>query len=833
MTSVADKLRATGKAEFNGWTATTRSTVSSIPKQTTNDTAPRDWVAGQPTILKREETPITPSSNEQPQKKETPSGTLSPQAKETQLRKVEELNNNINPNWLEWRDVRNEIFTRNRLAWAKSWTDIAKQFNEWLIWQEELDFIKQSDPELFASTTQAIQTQRDIARANGTSTVVTNTWVGNLSNDTDVNNAIDVLQNINNNAVARMEALSASQLSTEEIYNKYLDTPELNAKAEKYNTVQAEIIELNNIMKQTEDDIREQKWWQASESYIRALASKQNKDIQRQIDMLEDDLFFAQSDYNTALSSAERLFTFEAQEQAQEYARQESIIQTQLWMDLQTFNLAWDTLLQDKASEEKEYWYNRELEDKKALLESSEAQQQASMLWMRENWFDNSHLIQHTDENGNLHIYDTQKNSVVHTIGNNTWSSTWTNTVTTWFSSDWIPEFTAYTSWDWNASAKYPWANDWTEYSSYFWKVWSWVITSYWWEHDWYTWIDIGWSIWDPIPASVWWVVTKVVTWKVNDKNGAYGNYVDVKDANWNIHRYAHLDTANVKVWDNVAQWQSLWWLGNSWNSTWPHLDYTIRGSDWSLMKSNKIAWFLNGLEWVEWESKVEFNENRASSYLSYMEWWWLPTNAVLGEFGWADKFTKEATQWYIETKTKELAEVWYDLKNPQLLIAQDPKNRETLVSDLKTLASHKSKVEWIVEDIRENWFPRQWAYWEGAIMLAKVRALQLEAKEEDWFNLWVLTWPDLDLIEDILPTPWVFNNVWLSDDEIIEIYENYQYQYVDILNDQLSAQGIVLEQKVNADYRTAWEMIMEMNNAEWEFEDYINTDLFIPKLVE
>jgi len=664
MTLVADKLKATGKKLFNGW----QDPASSIPKA---------WVKQE----NAPKTPIVASPNDKSEPQIAQGGqSIQPRQSNAQ-EKAEQINENINPNALEGRDVRNELFTRNRLAGAKNWADIAKQINEGLIGNEELDYLKSNDPDLHADTIAEVKRIRDVNKVNQTTPTA-------LVNDEGVAEYVNIFQTINDNAVQRMSALAESRLSTEEIYNKYLDTPELNEKAEKYNAIQSEIIELNNIMKQTEDDIRAQKWWNASESYIRALASNQNKALQRQVDALEDDAYFAQTDYNTALSSAERLFWFEVQEQQFEYETQNAIIQQELWMDLQAFWLAWDLMLKDKENEEKEYWYNRDLEDKKALMSASEEQQQASMLWMRENWFDNSNLIQVSDWD-NLHIYDTNTNEIVRTFNwTGSSNSNNNNNSNSNGNDNSSPSDTNYTTTNWDDYFKALWWEDW---------YWSAQTKKYWW-------VDFALAKWTNIPSPITWEVVNVVTWQGKANSPSYGNYVDVKDSNGNIHRFAHLDWANVSIWDSVNAWDSLWKVGNSWytltdwwtrvptdeewkNGRWSHLDYSIKKADWSFMAWTDVKWYLNQLSSWEPVKDLEYLEKNIFGKLTPWSKW--------------EKEKREEDLWfYIDNKDKDWLKDFIS-NSVASSLTWDPKNA---FLESKNLNKRFWQLRELIIDFRDAW---------------------------------------------------------------------------------------------------------------------------------
>lgn len=94
--------------------------------------------------------------------------------------------------------------------------------------------------------------------------------------------------------------------------------------------------------------------------------------------------------------------------------------------------------------------------------------------------------------------------------------------------------------------------------------------------------LDVANDIGTPIPAFAPGVVVDAATGK-KQGDAAYGNYVVIKDAQGNLHRYSHLSNEYVKVGDVVQKGQTLGAMGNTGQSystsggTGSHLDYRIK----------------------------------------------------------------------------------------------------------------------------------------------------------------------------------------------------------------------------------------------------------------
>ncbi|RKJ74455.1 hypothetical protein D7X33_19385 [Butyricicoccus sp. 1XD8-22] len=112
---------------------------------------------------------------------------------------------------------------------------------------------------------------------------------------------------------------------------------------------------------------------------------------------------------------------------------------------------------------------------------------------------------------------------------------------------------------------------------------------------DWHQGVDIGNAMGTPIVAVADGVVTKVISSCAQSGPCAattYGNYVRVKH-NINGHAYetlyAHLMTTQVSVNQTVKQGQVVGLMGNSGNSSGPHLHFEIHNGNWTWPPDNAI----------------------------------------------------------------------------------------------------------------------------------------------------------------------------------------------------------------------------------------------------
>lgn len=144
------------------------------------------------------------------------------------------------------------------------------------------------------------------------------------------------------------------------------------------------------------------------------------------------------------------------------------------------------------------------------------------------------------------------------------------------------------------------------------------------WNHDSWTHagIDIISSVKTPVYSMSNWIILNLKTCEP-DKCEWFGNYMVIAtNFKWDVIAwfYGHLDSINpnLKIWDTVKRWDLIAFIGNSWNSTAPHLHFQIN----KIWKSENLkninieeqlyqGWYHN-LEWVKQKTydPIEFIES-------------------------------------------------------------------------------------------------------------------------------------------------------------------------------------------------------------------------------
>jgi len=92
----------------------------------------------------------------------------------------------------------------------------------------------------------------------------------------------------------------------------------------------------------------------------------------------------------------------------------------------------------------------------------------------------------------------------------------------------------------------------------------------------WHNGQDIALPIWTEIFSPIDWMI------KIKDsQNDWYGNHLFVTEQWFCRERrqviLAHLSKIIVEDWTEVKAWDLIWFSGNTWFSTWPHLHWWIR----------------------------------------------------------------------------------------------------------------------------------------------------------------------------------------------------------------------------------------------------------------
>lgn len=146
----------------------------------------------------------------------------------------------------------------------------------------------------------------------------------------------------------------------------------------------------------------------------------------------------------------------------------------------------------------------------------------------------------------------------------------WMNMVIPWAKPVIVTEKTSF----WTQAPKY--VDNIKSYEKSDFLIWptEWVITQYF--HSWHYAIDIANANKWPIFSATDWKVIKVTnSWW----NWWYWNMIEVDNWQWIVTLYAHNEKNYVKEWDIIKQWDTIWWMWNTWRVrwiTWIHLHFEV-----------------------------------------------------------------------------------------------------------------------------------------------------------------------------------------------------------------------------------------------------------------
>lgn len=337
------------------------------------------------------------------------------------------------------------------------------------------------------------------------------------------------------------------------------------------------------------------------------------------------------------------------------------------------------------------------------------------------------------------------------------------------------------------------------------WKVdiWTWTLLDSLgknvWTYTWNRWYDLAWNIWDPLPA--WW------NWKVISTDTAgeqkwsvfiswkwakpYWNTVVMEDENGNRIRYSHLDSINVKKDDVLWFGSIVWTRGNTWHVLWKnwetltpeqlaqwrgaHVDIEIKDKSWRLLSNEEQKNYLAGIK------KPQPSQN-LSIYRAYVEDQKVPSKDVL-KWLWmtSQQFINNADAWYtqfLDSKAKEISDTYQtlDISYTPTYSQNSPTQREKLNESITKIWEVDSRLNQLLDLFEKSW---------TEVLPTKTKSemeslrKQIILKAKDVENLWVLNWPDLWILEDMLPsTTWIMSWLFSFDSNTKAKLENIRNNY-------------------------------------------------------
>ena len=320
-----------------------------------------------------------------------------------------------------------------------------------------------------------------------------------------------------------------------------------------------------------------------------------------------------------------------------------------------------------------------------------------------------------------------------------------------------------------------------------------------------YTWnrgIDLAWNIWDPLFAGWdWKVISTDTAW---EQKGSifqpwkwakpYGNTVVMEDEDGNKIRFSHLDSINVKKDDVLWYGTVLWTRGNTWHvlgkngetltpeqlaaGRGAHVDIEIMDKNGKLLSEAEQKAYLQSIK-----QPNPFETTNLSLYRAYAEDGKLPSkDALKGLKMNSQRFIQNSDAWYtkfLESQAKEISAEQPTLDivyNPQKYSAISATQREKLNESVTKIGDIDRRMTRLRELFEENG-TETWPTAAKSEMQSLRQQIILKAKEVE--NLWVLNWPDLWILEDLLPgTTWFWSGVWSLDSNTLTKLKSLQSNY-------------------------------------------------------
>lgn len=414
--------------------------------------------------------------------------------------------------------------------------------------------------------------------------------------------------------------------------------------------------------------IKENPWISINRATM--LAARQNKDINEQIKSMSYEIGNLQSNINYQTTMADKEFWYEQKNQA----AQALLEAEQRWM---AFSLLWTAQAQE--------FQTQQIADQRTYEQANK---------------DVSTSIITDQATGQQQLINSQTWEVIKTYdtGLKAGTATWakapeTKNIGTSDSPNWIQYDSATGQWKpisvEQAEASIPsqtgaistWNNNITQQYGATSQVTADNVPLANWT-TWTPWVDVDWAIWDPINS----FSNGTVVWlhEVNE-SGWFGRRLVIKDDDWRLHVYNHLQGSNVNVWDTVKRWDTIAAMWNTWTVIswewwdWSHLDYRV---------SDNGSFALNGWNWIDpnqfmWdvtpEATTDFKNNSIPQYSNYLKTWKLWTNKdelafIVKEFWSVENFKTQAENY----NNSENWPRWKELEKINIL---------------------KTKIEWILSD--------------------------------------------------------------------------------------------------------------------------------------
>lgn len=211
--------------------------------------------------------------------------------------------------------------------------------------------------------------------------------------------------------------------------------------------------------------------------------------------------------------------------------------------------------------------------------------------------------------------------------------------------------------------------------------------------------------------------------------------------------------------------------------------------------------------------------------FTKYIESWTMPTPATLKGM-WMDsyKFVTEANKDFVKTAKSDFAMKWFDVTNAGTLTRTPNAIKQKLLASIDATASAQPSFDKLIALVEQYW---------SEVMPGQIKDQMTQLYEDillqgkEIYNLWVLNWPDLEIMEEVLGgRPTNLSAKFKSKARLIQQFENARNTFNDAVAEKAGSYWLLYNPSLIAQ-RKAKENQANQQSTQNEFaafdEEYNN----------
>ena len=245
-----------------------------------------------------------------------------------------------------------------------------------------------------------------------------------------------------------------------------------------------------------------------------------------------------------------------------------------------------------------------------------------------------------------------------------------------------------------------------------------------------------------------------------------------------------------LAVWNPNPEWKfwENWHVGIVTGYNWE--DGTVEITDWNAkwdrekmtykvpvsQINNSDGWFIHlslPSQTQQWQG---FDEAKVPQYTDYIEDGKVPTWLKPWTSAYQN-FINEAQQWYTFSKNQTLQTKGFVIDDVGSFSWTSKKQKEDIMTAINNVSPFIQSMDKAIEIVKTEWTALPFTE-AGKKINQEIRNAQLLAKEI--YNLWVLNWPDLALMESIIANPTNLSSIATSWQDYSKVLENWKKTILD-----------------------------------------------------